>query len=95
MHDEALTATEIDLIRRAAKACLITFAFTVLAMKQSYFDYPVAAMSCVIFAVSLLNSTVKFSRNLIGYLLILVVIPPQSAPMIKESITYFFSLLHS
>jgi hypothetical protein len=95
VSDEALSATEIDLIRRTGKAVLLTFVFIVLAMKQSYFDYPIIALSCVIFAISLLNSTVSFSRVVIGYLLLLAIVPPQAAPIFKESISFFFSLIHN
>ena len=95
MSDEALSATEMDLIRRTGKAALLTFVFIVLAMKQNYFDYPIIALSCVVFAISLLNSTVFFSRIVIGYLLLLVVVPPQAAPIFKESVSFFISLIHS
>jgi hypothetical protein len=95
MSDEALSATEIDLIRRTGKAALLTFVFIVLALKQNYFDYPILALSCVIFAISLLNSTVIFSRIVIGYLLLLAIVPPQAAATFKESTSFFFSLIHS
>jgi len=95
MSDEALTATEADLIRRSGKAALMTFAFIILAMKQSYFDYPVVATSFAIFAISLLNSTLIFARVVIGFLLLLIAVPPQSAPMLKQSISFFLSLIHS
>jgi hypothetical protein len=95
MSDEALSPTELELIKRAGKACLITFAFIVLAMKQSYFDYPVMALSFVIFAISLLNSTAIFARVAVGYMLVLVIVPPQSAPIFKESISFLISLMHS
>ncbi len=95
MSNEALSATEIDLIRRVSKSLLLTFVFIILAMKQNYFDYPIIALSCVIFAISILNSTVIFSKIVIGYLLLLTIVPPQAAPIFKESISFFFSLIHS
>jgi hypothetical protein len=95
MSDEALSAIEIDLIRRTGKAALLTFVFIVLALKQNYFDYPILALSCAIFAISLLNSTVIFSRIVIGYLLLLAIVPPQAAAIFKESTSFFFSLIHS
>ena len=94
MSYETLSSTEIDLLRRTVKAALLTFVFIVLAMKQNYFDYPIFALSCVIFAISLLNSTVLFSRIVIAYLLLLVVVPPQATSIVKESISFFIGLIH-
>lgn len=95
MSDEALSTTEMDLIRRTGKAALLTFVFIVLAMKQNYFDYPIIALSCVVFAMSLLNSTVILSRIGIGYLLLLVLMPPPAALVFKESMSFFIGLIHS
>ena len=95
MSDETLSATEIDLIRRMCKAGLLSFVFIILAMKQNYFDYPIIALSCVVFAISLLNSTIIFSRIVIGYLLLLTIVPPQVTPIFKESISFLISLFHS
>jgi hypothetical protein len=94
MSEDNLTPTEMDLIRRVSKSCLITFAFIALATKQNYFDYPVTALSFAIFCISLLHSTVIFSRFAIGFLLILTIVPPQAAPLFKESISFLTSIVH-
>jgi hypothetical protein len=92
--DESFTPTEIDLIKRLGRAFLIAAAFVLLALKQSYFDYPALGIGFAIFFMSLIDSTVKYTKLAIVFLLMLAIIPPQTADLLKGTATSLISLFH-